>query len=276
MSRNPPDRDPAILQLLPVREPVAGRSVGTRTDARRWVLWQPICPLVGDDQPFELSEQAARIPVCRDQDAVGRQLREGFDPVMLRRISTPLALARSARAASCSRLHGSVGGSEDPCEEASVQGLRERLSPLASKPSSRSASYSERSSSRSSSSAARCRLPTGRKRVAGRTRPAAVGLLRCPPVGAGFVCPQPLTRALVRHRSARRAKPPLRPLAPSATPAPRETRTRSPASASVLAAEQPVMPPADGCPRPADQRSACCGAHVPGSSSQYEVDTTRC
>ena len=87
-------------------------------------------PPRGDDQPFELSQQAARIPVGGDQDAVGRQLREGFDPVVLDELDTPRARALGEAPRHTRRLHGRVGGSEDPCEKASAQRLTKRLSPL--------------------------------------------------------------------------------------------------------------------------------------------------
>ena len=80
----------------------------------------------------------------------------------------------------------------------------------------------------------------------------------------------------VRRRSAvappRSAKPPLRPLAPSATPRWSCTRTRSPASASRSAAEQPVMP----APTIATStRPVCCTCRRGGASSSSQYGFTR-
>ncbi len=73
----------------------------------------------------------------------------------------------------------------------------------------------------------------------------------------------------------RRAKPPLRPLAPEATARASCTRTRLPLRASVSAAEMPVTPPPTiaTSAEPSSGRDGSVGA---ASASQKESATRRC
>src|SRR3954447_24916435 len=70
----------------------------------------------------------------------------------------------------------------------------------------------------------------------------------------------------------RKAKPPLRPLAPPAISRASNSRTRLPASASLSAQAQPVTPPPTTATStgPAD-RSAGAARGERGSASQYEL-----
>ena len=92
-----------------------------------------------------------------------------------------------------------------------------------------------------------------RRRRGGSCRAGAARRRRALPCGRARARSSARARAPARRRTSRArrrsavapprsAKPPLRPLAPSATPRWSCTRTRSPASASRSAAEQPVMP----------------------------------
>src|SRR5262249_20613796 len=73
----------------------------------------------------------------------------------------------------------------------------------------------------------------------------------------------------------RSAKPPLRPLAPPAISRASWTRTRTPARASVRAAEHPVTP-APTTTTSGGPSSGAARVGPRGSASQYDVGTGRC
>ena len=222
----------------------AGRKCGQSNRALGDRFCRDHLPPRRDDQRLEVTEQTARIPVGRDRTRSAASSERDSTRWCSTNSTPARARPLGERAASYApAARPRRAGLKIACRKAfgpEAEGAA-RATPLR-KPSSRSASYSARSSSRSSSSAARRRLPTRRSASPTYSASRSSARLRWPPVVARRRCPEPLARALVRHRSAASAKPPFRPLAPSATPRASWTRTRSPASASVSAAEQPVIP----------------------------------
>jgi hypothetical protein len=213
----------------------------------------------------ELGQQPAPGAVGRDHDPFGLQLVERLDPCSGPELDTCLCRGGGEPPHEPRRLQRAVPDVKDRTAEVRTQQGRQVVAPLTFE--AVFAQGFELSADLGAFFIVRCesQAASSPERVAGEVFEAIKLRLRRPYVSraTSYLAAPP-----------RSAKPPFRPLAPSATPRRSRTRTRLPACASVSAQEQPVMPAPMISTSTASSLEAESG--MPSSVSQNGVSTPRC
>ena len=199
------DDQPALLVLVPVVVAVPA-VVRHREQALGERLRRDHLPARRDDQPLELSEQAARVAVGGDEDGLGLELVQVLDPVVLPDLDAGLRRGEREPPHEPRRLQDGVVRMEERARETAGQRLWELVAPLGGE-----AVLAQRLVLRPQLVPLVVPGEPETARPADRVaaeldHPVDVRLRQAPIVRSGIVA-EPLTRAVVCHRPAAEGKP---------------------------------------------------------------------